>query len=137
MKKNKPQVYIAHPIMSRTLGSNHWKDEFLEAYGFKTWDFVLFDPSKDGLVDGRDNKRIVQANKHAISQSMAVVAYVETASAGVSMEIYFAHLIGVPVFSYSRVNIPAWVAEHSKPYATNSEILYELGRMAKYHARKV
>lgn len=136
-KANRPQVYLAHPISAKTLGSAHWKDEFMETYSYMDFGFKIHDPAKYGLVDGKDDLKIVQKNKLAISQSIAVIAFVEVPSAGTSMEMMFARMLHIPVFAYSRCKVSAWVSMHSTVYSTNSEIIKEVQKLAVQSVRKV
>ena len=129
MRKKWFKVYLAHPITSEDLESKAWKADFMQMA--KDAGLKVLDPVDLNLKDGKDDEEIVRGNKRMIAQCDAMVAYASVPSAGTSMEIYYANLIGVPVLTYCvRKTIPAWIKVHSKRmFVTLDHIFLELERM--------
>jgi len=101
--------------------SIEWKKEFIKKYKESGLPFHLIDPSRGGFVDGRHDDIIVQNNKKDIANSIALVAYTRTPSAGTSMEIMFAYMLHIPVYTFCpSTKISAWVLMHS--YATTATV---------------
>lgn len=123
-------IYLAHPIASANLHSASWKDDFIDAFDSAGLDLLLVDPSRNGFVDGKHDELIVAKNKNQIAQARAVVAYASTPSAGTSMEILYAFMLHIPVFTYCNSRIPAWVMMHStKVHGDIGNIIKELKRL--------
>ncbi len=58
-------------------------------------------------------QQIVDADKADIRRCDAVIANVRTPSAGTSMEVMWAHLLGIPVFAIANERVSPWIAAHS------------------------
>jgi nucleoside 2-deoxyribosyltransferase len=128
MRKKWFKVYLAHPITSQDAESKEWKAEFMKMAEENK--LIVLDPLDLNLKDGRDDADIVRGNKRMIAQSDAMVAYASVPSAGTSMEIYYANLIGVPVLTYCvRPVVPAWIKMHSeRVFTTLDHVFLDLHR---------
>jgi nucleoside 2-deoxyribosyltransferase len=128
-------VYLAHPMSSKTEESEAWKREFYkQALEYTNeLDVCIIDPCDLRLRDGRDDEKIVKENKNAIARSDVVVAHATVPSAGVSMEIFYAWLIGIPVLTFcEREPVPAWIQVHSRRvFITIDHIWLEIERFTR------
>lgn len=106
-----PRVYLAGPIFQQTDATcNDWRSTFKAVAGF-TW----LDPmSRDyrGREDDCTND-IVEGDKEDIDNCQALIAKVNSPSAGTSMEILWAWLNETPVISICEGRVSPWVRYHS------------------------
>lgn len=102
-------TYLAGPIAGcDDAGKNRWREVATERLG------SVINPTQW-------SHNVVALDKAAIRRSEAVLAWCPHPTVGTSMEIMYAHMIGVPVVAVVPwgVSISPWLTAHAKYVATD------------------
>lgn len=114
------RIYLAGPINGKTDSEcNDWRDQIRKLAP----EFEYLDPmARDyrGKEDESVND-IVEGDKADIRQCDFVIANARVPSAGTSMEILYAHLHQIPVFSIVGDRVSPWVRYHSEAVVKSEE----------------
>lgn len=113
------KVYLAGPIFQQSdAACNDWRSKF-KACPMFTW----LDPMARDYRGREDQcwKEIVEGDKEDVEQCHAVVAKVNPASAGTSMEILWAWLAEIPVIAITEGRVSPWVRYHATDIVASEE----------------
>lgn len=113
-------VYLAGPIfMQSDEACKNWRAWFEAASPDVRW----VDPMVRDYRGREDQcvKEIVEGDKADIDSVSAMVALVETPSAGTSMEVLYAWERGIPVVAITSGRVSPWIRYHSTAVVTTLE----------------